>query len=306
MIRIRSVAKGMGSYFIGSLRTTHKPLATISAEYCYSIFLRNVAILSGVGFTSLPEVVAELGPGSSFGTGFAALIAGARKYYALDLIEHSNQASNLQIFDDLVQLFRRRAPIPASGMHSLIFPDLASYEFPQMVSLENDTLSDTRLEAIRTDFVEGGRRFFEAAAPWANSSIVKPGSVDWLFSHSVLEHVDDLDGAYRSMASWLKPNALASHLIDFDSHGLSDEWNGHWRIGDRLWTVLQGKRPYLLNRQWYEVHTKLASANGFVLRSEKRNKRFDGLVRDQFDPRFQGMTDEDARTRMVAVIHQRV
>jgi hypothetical protein len=306
MIRIRSLVKSVGSYFVPSLRTTHKPLATVSTEYCYSIFLRNIALLADVGLARLPEVVAELGPGSSFGTGFAALIAGARKYYALDLIDHSNRASNLQIFDELVQLFRARAAIPALGAHSLIFPDLTSYQFPQLLTLENDALSDRRLQAIRTDIVEGGRKFFEIAAPWANSNVVKPASVDWLFSHSVMEHVDNLDGTYRSIALWLKPNALASHLIDFDSHGLTDEWNGHWRIGDRLWTVLRGKRPYLLNRQWYDVHTKLAVANGFVIRSDRRNKRFDGLIRDQFDPRFRAMSDEDARTRMVAVIHQRV
>jgi hypothetical protein len=305
MVRVRSLAKSIGSYFIPSLRSTHKPMATVSGEYCYSIFLRNVALLGSAGLTSLPEVVAELGPGSSFGAGFAALIAGARKYYALDLINHSNQASNLRIFDELVRLFRARASIPASGAHSLIFPDLASYEFPHMLALESDALSDARLQAIRSDFVQGGRKFFEVAAPWTDSSIVKSGSVDWLFSHSVMEHVDDLEGTYRSMALWLKPGALATHLIDFDSHGLTDEWNGHWRIGDRLWQILQGKRPYLLNRQCYDVHTKLAALSGFVVRSETRNKRFDGLIPDQFAPRFRGISDDDARTRMVSVIHQR-
>jgi SAM-dependent methyltransferase len=305
MVRIRSLVKSLGSYALPSLRTTHKPLATVSAEYCYSIFLRNVALLGKAGLTRLPDVIAELGPGSSFGTGFAALIAGARKYYALDLSDHSNQTSNLQIFDELVPLFRKQASIPTSGAHSLIFPDLASYEFPAMLSLDRDFLSEARLQAIRNDIVAGERKFFEVAAPWADSNIVSPASVDWIFSHSVMEHVEDLDGTYRSMAQWLKPGAVASHLIDFDSHGLTNEWNGHWKIGERLWTILQGKRPYLLNRQWYGVHTRLAAENGFTVRSERRNKRFDGLIRDQFDSRFQGMSNEDARTRMVAVIHQR-
>ena len=56
---------------------------------------------------------------------------------------------------------------------------------------------------------------------------------------------------------------------------------------------------------WYDVHTRLAAKNGLVVRFEKRNKRFDGLNRDQFDPRFRSMSDDDARTRMVAVIHQK-
>jgi hypothetical protein len=35
---------------------------------------------------------------------------------------------------------------------------------------------------------------------------------------------------------------------------------------------------------------------------EKRNKRFDGLLPEQFAPRFRSITDEDARLRMVLAI----
>jgi hypothetical protein len=252
----------------------------------------------------VPNVVAELGPGSSLGTGFAALIAGAQKYYALDLIDHSQVDTNVKVFDDLVALFRRKASIPAAGSYSLIFPDLDSYDFPQFLLDPGTELFNKRVKAIREDIILRTGVFFEVAAPWTQSNLIKVHFVDWLFSHSVLEHVDDLPATYRAVTKWLKPGAYASHLIDFDCHGLAHEWNGHWAIKDGLWIAIRGKRPYLLNRDWYETHLRLAATNGLTTLLEKRNKRFDGLIREQFEPRFRVMPDDDARTRMVFVIHQ--
>ena len=70
-----------------------------------------------------------------------------------------------------------------------------------------------------------------------------------MFSQSVLEHIDDLEGAYATLHKWLKPGGYMSHLIDFYSHGLTKEWNGHWALSDLTWGALKGRRPYLINRQ---------------------------------------------------------
>ena len=297
--------KGIGSFLLPSLRTAHKPQGTVSAEHCYSIFLRHISLLNAVGVDRLPEVVAELGPGSSFGTGFAALIAGAQKYYALDLIDHSNPQANLAVFDELVALFRRKAAIPASGYHSLIFPDLDSYDFPKSLRFDPEAAPfESRVNAIREDLLAKTGHFFEVAAPWTGSNIIQEHSIDWLFSHSVLEHVDNLTETYRHIAQWLKPGAYASHLIDFYCHGLTHEWNGHWALRDGLWLALRGKRPYLLNRDCCQTHLRLAAEHGTRTILEKRNMRYDGLVREQFVPRFRAMTDEDSRTRMVFLIQQ--
>ena len=182
MPKIMPLLKGVGSFLVPSLRTTHKPLGSISAAHCYSVFLRNVALLKSIGATSLPKVVAELGPGSSFGTGFAALIAGAQKYYALDLIDLSYPNRNLEVFDELVSLFRRKQTIPASGPQSLIFPDLDSYDFPTFLSPVTDAAHfDERVGAIREDIVKQTGIFFEVSVPWTKSNIFDPHSIDWLF-----------------------------------------------------------------------------------------------------------------------------
>jgi hypothetical protein len=305
MLKATPLLKGIGSFFIPALRTTHKPQGTVSADHCYSIFLRHISLLHSAGVNKFPKVVAELGPGSSFGTGFAALIAGAEKYYALDLIDHSSPKANLEIFDQLVSLYKRKAAVPATGYHSQTFPDLGSYEFPDFLAIDPEgAMSERRVGAIREDIVRRTGKFFEVAAPWTESNIVQRHSIEWLFSHSVLEHVDDLVGTYHCIAEWLKPGAYTTHLIDFYSHGLTYEWNGHWAIKDVVWRALRGKRPYLLNREWCETHIRLAAENGFQTIFEKRNMRHDGLVRQQFEPRFRAMTDQDSRTRMVFLIQQ--
>jgi SAM-dependent methyltransferase len=303
--RLRPLAKGVASFVVPQLRTSHgydNPLGTGSAESCYSIFLRHLCLIQDAGVRGVPEVVAELGPGSSLGVGLAALLAGAERYYALDLIDHSDAAANLAVFDRLVEMFRNRTPIPASGVHSLRFPDLDDYAYPKFLAAEDTASFERRAAAIRRDIASAGGEFVRIAAPWTEASVVQRHSVDWIFSQSVLEHIDDLEGVYSALGQWLRPAAHMSHLIDFDSHGKAREWNGHWAVGDLAWAALRGRRPYLINRAPYAEYVRLAQANGFTTVLEKRNKRFDGLLPEQFAPRFRSITDEDARLRMVLAI----
>ena len=279
-------------------------MGSISSKHCYSIFLRHASLLQLTGVRGIPSVVAELGPGSSMGTGFAALIAGAEKYYALDLANHSTQQKNIDIFDELVTLFCQRAEIPAYSSYSKIFPDLKCYEHPTFAEIRQNAAFKSRIDAIRKDIVNGTGIYFEVAAPWMQSNIIQKHSVDWIFSHSVLEHVDNLAETYKATSEWLKVGGHVTHLIDFGSHFLTPEWNGHWALGDRMWSAIKGKRPYLLNREWCSVHLRLATENNFALLWEKRNKRFDGLLREEFSMRYQSMSDEDARTEMVFLISQ--
>lgn len=298
------LAKGIGSIFIPPLRSSHKSLGTVSAEHCYSLFLRHITYLRMVGVTSVPRVVAELGPGSSMGTGFAALVAGAEKYYALDLVDHSNTELNLQIFDRIVALFESRTPIPHRNEHAVTYPELEDYAFPDFLAIDQGAQFRERIAAIREDIRLKTGKHFVVAAPWAQSEVMKRGSIDWLFSHSVMEHVDDVPRAYEAMGLWLKPSGYATHLIDFWAHDLTREWNGHWAIGKRVWRLLRGRRPYLLNRDWCAVHRRLAEEHGFTSRLERRSLRYDGLPRDRFVPPFRQMSEEDSQTRMLFFVSQ--
>ena len=306
--KLKPLAKGILSFAVPKIGTVHgydNPLGTLAADSCYSIFLRHACLLRAAGVVDLPMTVAELGPGSSHGVGFAALIAGAERYYALDLIDFSNTAQNLVVFDQTVSMFRERRPIPSSGLHSLRFPDLDDYSFPDFPAISTPERFENRIAAIRQDIASGGGRFVRVAAPWMEKAIIESNSVEWVFSQSVLEHIDDLEGAYATLHKWLKPGGYMSHLIDFYSHGLTKEWNGHWALSDLTWGALKGRRPYLINRQPLHEHMRLWRENDFETLLEKRNKRFDGLISADFAPRFRAISDEDARVRMVFLVGQK-
>ena len=75
---------------------------------------------------------------------------------------------------------------------------------------------------------------------------LRPQSVDLILSQAVLEHVDDLEAVYRAMRIWLRQGGYLSHEIDFRSHDLTDDWNGHWACNELLWRIARGKKPYLI------------------------------------------------------------
>ncbi|MGE5639487.1 MAG: methyltransferase domain-containing protein [Clostridia bacterium] len=275
---------------------------TDSARYCYGVWLRHLCLAARNGHGAVPACVAELGPGDSIGIGLAALLSGAERYVGLDVVMHVELERNLGILEELVELFARRAPIPDEGEFPEVRPRLERYDFPA------DLLPAGRLaEALRADRIESIRRavrdpgragaMVDYRAPWADASVIQPASVDMILSQAVLEHIDDLDGAYRAMRAWLKPGGLLSHQIDFRSHGLADEWNGHWAYSDLAWRLVRGGRPYLLNREPRSTHERLLEAHGFrILYQQPASTRQRAIERRQLARRFQGMSEEDFAT----------
>lgn len=87
-----------------------------------------------------------------------------------------------------------------------------------------------------------------------------------------------------------------SHQIDFRSHGNAREWNGHWGYSDTLWTLIRGKRRWLINRQPCSVHKSLLEKNGFELTVEKRDALVSKLRRSDLAPRFSEMPELDLTT----------
>src|SRR6185295_10726374 len=82
-IRIRPLLFGLASRVPGVTTLFRRGAGGIpSPRYCYSVWLRHLVAAHQAGITSLPKSVGELGPGDSLGTGFAALLSGAERYYA--------------------------------------------------------------------------------------------------------------------------------------------------------------------------------------------------------------------------------
>jgi SAM-dependent methyltransferase len=281
---------------------------TDSARYCYSVWLRHLVRAShSAQIDGVPRVVAELGPGDSVGIGLAALLSGAQKYIALDLVPYSNLRKNLQIFDELVSLFADRAPIPDDSEFPFLHPKLDGYEFPVDLIGESRlraALAPERVSAIRSaiEHSAAAESMVSYKAPWNSADVVDAASVDLIFSQAVLEHVDELAGAYAAMRQWLKPAGIMTHQIDFKSHGKANTWDGHWTYSDTVWKIIVGRRSYLLNRQPHSSHVELIEQSGFRILDDTVVRSASGVRRDELAPRFRALSEDDLTASGVFIV----
>jgi len=301
MREAKAIISGLATYIPG-YGYMNQTDGTTSARYCYSVWMRHLRLACDSSLLRAPpQVIAELGPGDSIGIGLAALISGSEKFYALDLVPYASARTNLQIFDELVQLFASRTPIPAEMEFPGVDPRLATYEFPEDVLSDGHlvaALNPQRLARIRYSIEAMNRPGSDITymAPWADSAVVREASVDMIYSQAVLEHVEDLPGAYRAMRHWLRPGGLMSHQIDFRCHGKATNWDGHWAYPDPLWRIVVGRRSYLINRRPYSTHRRLLAENNFQLVNELINRLPSTLGRRRTTLGDGSFTDDDLQT----------
>jgi hypothetical protein len=273
---------------------------TTSARYCYAVWMRHLVQLADAGLPTTPRRIAELGPGDSLGIGLAAMLSGADEYYAFDARPHASPARNQRILHELVTLFRTREPIPGELEFPLVQPRLACYAFPaNILSAErlSAALAPERVAAIAAALGGGGDAPIRIGyvAPWDAATLLRPGTIDLALSQAVLEHVEDVGATYRALAAWLAEDGVVSHAIDFQSHGLTREWYGHWTVGDIGWRVLKGTRPYLINRVPCSEHLAGMRQAGFRIVRIVR-ERAPAAPRHQLAERFAALPDQDLDT----------
>ena len=256
------------------------------------------------GLPTRLDTVAELGPGESLGTGLAALLSGAHRYYALDVVPHSETSQNLAILDELVELFQRREDIPDNAEFPSVKPIIDSYAFPRNILSEElleNALHWERIASLRKDILAAEVRSEQSSqityfVSWNDSKVIKDCSIDMVYSQACMEHVDDLQITYQALYRWLKPGGFMSHEIDFRSHRTTREWNGHWAYSDLVWRLIRGARPYFLNRQPLSTHLEHMLYAGFQIVSENRYTRTTGIGREELAPRFANISDLDLAT----------
>lgn len=301
-MRIGPIVKGTLTYVPGLGRAVLRKNTggTNSARYCYDVWLKHLTMLGANGMESIPTTLAELGPGDSMGIGLAAMLSGVDTYYALDVVKYSNVYFNIKILDELVLLFLERASRPTKG-----WPDYDQYLdenlFPSHILTDNVlsmSLSEERVSRIRNAVMKPESSnegiTIRYIVPWSNESVIDKETVDVIVSHSVLEHVVDLDGTYRALYSWLKRGGIMSNQIDLSSHELSKKWNGIRACPEWVWKILVGKRPFLLNRQPYSVHVNLMEKNGFKIICNLRHYRKEGgIQRSQLSSYWRDISDDD-------------
>jgi len=301
-MKIKQLIHGIATFVPGVNQYRAKGTGgTDSARYCYSVWLRHLVMAKSNGLNPYPRVVAELGPGDSLGIGLAALICGCDKYFAFDVVEHANAKRNAKIFDELVTLFKNRAPIPIDDEFPEVEPSLGKYDFPAEILDENrlqHALEKSRIERIRDSISDFQRKdsLIQYRVPWYDETILGKESVDMIYSQAVLEHVDDLRSTYRAMHSWLKSAGYISHQIDFKCHGTANEWNGHWAYSDFMWKLIKGKRPYLLNREPHSTHIAILIEEGFKVVCDNTIKSESSLTINELAPKFKSISSDDLIT----------
>jgi len=304
---LRQIAYGLFTYLPYANKLRMKGTGgTVSARYCYSVWLRHLVLTYRNNFRCYPKVVAELGPGDSLGIGLAALISGSEKYFALDVVRHADIKRNESIFEELVDLFKGREPIPGNEEFPRVKPLIDCYDFPHDLldgmHLEK-ALDRVRLDKIKRSISHADDRdsMLEYIVPWDSKEIRKEINADIIYSQAVLEHVNDLKHTHAVMYDWLKQTGCMSHQIDLKSHGTAKEWNGHWRYSDLLWKIIRGRRPYLLNRIPYSQHISHIRDAGFRVQYEQKTLSDTIYTLSDLNPDFHSNTEEDLTVSSVYI-----
>lgn len=243
---------------------------TDSASYCYSVWLRHIILLHENGMYNLPKSIVEIGPGDSLGIGLNALITGANKFFAFDIIKHANTERNLKIFDELVNLYKSQIEIPNDTPFENVKPKLKNYKFPKHIL--NDTylkemLNDIRLNQIREAIknTESGEFVIKYVLPNNKDIEIEKDSIDLIYSQAVMEHIIDISTIYNNSYYWLRFGGYMSHEIDYSAHETHKKWFGHWTYPKWLWNIILEGRLYSINRYPHSFHIRTMLKSNFKI-----------------------------------------
>jgi hypothetical protein len=271
-VKLYPLSRGLASYILPkSIFTRPGSGGSFSSKYCYSVWLRHLHYLISnkliVNVSDLKNI-AEIGPGDSLGIGIAALFTGATNYYGFDVIEHANEEVNSKVANELFELFKLKTTIPNGAGFQNVNPVLQDYSFPNhLINSNSEYLSD-RLTAIQAS-LKGDQNevSIKYIVSWTNNPNQGIQDIDLIFSQAVMEHVADINFAYKEMYKWLRLGGIVSHQVDFKTHEMTKEWNGHWFIEKNTWAVLAHGRKYPMNRLPLSAHVESIKNAGFVIKA---------------------------------------
>ncbi len=232
-IRVRALLGGILSYIPGlyGLWDKLRPMGhERNAAYGFNVWNERLSDVKNTGIKFSYDSVVELGPGRNLSASISALLDGAKNATAVDVVRYANMEDNLSIVNELIEL---KDDSNKLSEEKIIFfkKSLENYD-------ENNVLN--------------------YKVPWTDSSIIPENSIDFVFSLSVMGHVNNPCEVYLACYKRLRPGGIVCHKIDHSSHGITKNWNGHYWLSSFMWKLVTGKRPYLINR--YTPHEHKISA----------------------------------------------
>ncbi|MEQ9560251.1 MAG: methyltransferase domain-containing protein [Rhodospirillales bacterium] len=279
-IRVRPVIGGLVSFVPGAydLWDRMRPMGDYRPpEYGRDILVQRLADARAAGADPVLGTVVELGPGRSLSGPIGALLEGAERAVGLDAAAYATVEENLRVVDALTA----EAGVGAARAEAL-------------------------RDAVRNATTAGPESALWYRAPWNDADVMPPGSVDFIWSISALEHVTNPSAIYRACFQWLRPGGIMVHKIDFSSHQFTKKWNGHYWVPNWIWRIAIGREDrYSINRLPPSGHREIAGAAGFDILAE--NPTHAGDPEDPFYaappvPQFRGLDRSELFVRTCTFI----
>jgi SAM-dependent methyltransferase len=119
-----------------------------------------------------------------------------------------------------------------------------------------------------------------------------PGSIDIVYSRSVLEHVMEIEAAMAGLVRALRPGGIMFHDIGLDAHDSRDPIGFYYAARGRAVDVYSGLNLWRLS-DFIALFEKLGCKVEIIATETLPLSRID---RSRLLPHFAGRSDEDLRT----------
>lgn len=241
------------------------------SEYAISVFDQHVA-RAGLKGSLRGKMVLELGPGDSVASAVVAATYGARAV----LVDTDRYArDDVNIYKKLTTLLAKR------GFQA---PDLTDcVSVADILDRCDATYLTAGLQSLRQ---------------------VDSNSIDYIFSHAVLEHVrrNQFLDTMRQFRRILKSDGVCSHQIDLRDH-LGGALN-NLRFSDKIWeSDLFANAGFYTNRlQYNDMQSIFAQAGFRVTVKEVRKWPVLPTKRSRLAPQFRALSDEALLVSGFAVV----
>jgi SAM-dependent methyltransferase len=255
-----------------------------SALYNLGLFNDYSSIWREHGQQRVSPVILEIGPGPNLSLGTLLVAAGGKKYFGLDLYEGTS-------------MYSPQTYVVANELLALVSPAAVRLKPDQVYSIERDRIvfKPERIEYLFP------RQSYDIPLPDA--------SIDYVFSHSVFEHIQDPARTVASIHRVLRHGGLSAHHFDLRDHRDFSMPLEFLKLDEAQWrSKFTGQDAYrYTNRDRLSDFVALFNASGFEIVKIEPTARIevDDHMRKALDPRFQKYTLEDLGVMSALIVAKR-